>query len=156
MKTLFILLAVAAVSGCNRYALDNRGPDEYAVTAKPPLSLPPDFMLRAPVPEKKTAVPETPSAEEILSDKKNATNGEKEKSDGLSEGEKALLEAIPDSSVADIRERLENDVRAEKDDSLYLERKIKEWQAEDAERLDAPKEAARLKESGVKTTGSAK
>ncbi|MFM2128594.1 MAG: hypothetical protein RL477_140 [Pseudomonadota bacterium] len=49
-----LLLAALAVSGCSgarqTLGLVRTSPDEFAVVAKPPLVLPPDFGLRPPVP----------------------------------------------------------------------------------------------------------
>lgn len=165
MKIFVLPLILTVLAGCaDRYALDNRGPDAYSVTAKPPLSLPPDFTLRAPVPAKKSPLPETPDAEKILtqdsgvskSTDKNKSETQKEEKSELSESEKELLKQAPDSDAANIREQLEKDAKTEDDDSLYLERKIKEWQEEDAENLNAEKEAERLKQKGIKTTGAVK
>src|SRR3569833_1981123 len=55
MKKLLVLLACAAVlSGCsmvrNMAGLQKKSPDEFAVTTKAPLVIPPDFNLRPPVP----------------------------------------------------------------------------------------------------------
>ena len=107
---------------------------------------------------------ETPDAEKILtqdsgaskSADENKTETQKEEKSELSESEKELLKQAPDSDAANIREQLEKDAKTEDDDSLYLERKIKEWQEEDAENLNAEKEAERLKQKGIKTTGAVK
>lgn len=53
MNTIFLTaLTVIALTGCaDRYSLDkNRGPDPGNITTHNQLSLPPDFLLRAPEP----------------------------------------------------------------------------------------------------------
>jgi len=55
MKKFVVLLACAAVlSGCSMFrnmaGLQKKSPDEFAVTTKAPLVIPPDFNLRPPVP----------------------------------------------------------------------------------------------------------
>lgn len=157
MKTLCFFPAVflAALSGCtDRYALDNRGPDEYSVMANPPLSLPPDFMLRAPEPEKHAR---KNAAEAVLTHRETqeAVIPETQET-ALSDGERALLGETPDSGNDAVREQLKDDEAALNDDSLYLERKIREWKEENGESLDAEKEAGKLRERGIGTTGGDK
>ena len=51
---LFLIVAVAMLSACESarkvFSSDKTAPDEFAVYSRPPLSLPPDYHLRPPVP----------------------------------------------------------------------------------------------------------
>ncbi|MBR1777944.1 MAG: hypothetical protein IJ752_05100 [Alphaproteobacteria bacterium] len=62
MKFLSLLLLLF-LTGCgDRYSLDEkRGPDPQGFVTTHPLSLPPDYMLRAPEPAPQANVSETPS-----------------------------------------------------------------------------------------------
>ena len=84
MKILCVLLLLF-LTGCgDRYSLDEkRGPDPKGIVTTHPLSLPPDYMLRAPEPKQpepskeqtaekekpETAVPENKKAEDSASGK---------------------------------------------------------------------------------------
>lgn len=145
------LFAVTLTACSNRYALEGRGPDEYTVLSKPPLSLPPDFTLRAPEPQKKATASQTSTsqqAKEALTGKTQTTKKDESK---LTAGENALLKNTKEDE--NIRNELQNDGEAD-DDALYLEKKIQEWQGETDEILDADTAAEELKEQGVKTTGN--
>lgn len=52
---IFCVLLLLFLTGCgDRYSLDEkRGPDPKGIVTTHPLSLPPDYMLRAPEPEQK-------------------------------------------------------------------------------------------------------
>ena len=51
---IFCVLILLFLTGCgDRYSLDEkRGPDPKGIVTTHPLSLPPDYMLRAPEPQK--------------------------------------------------------------------------------------------------------
>ena len=122
MKIFVLPLILTVLAGCaDRYALDNRGPDAYSVTAKPPLSLPPDFTLRAPVPAKKSPLPETPDAEKILTQDSGVSKSTDENKSETQKEEKSELDDVdltdteePDNN-ADDEENAENN--AEKTES---------------------------------------
>ncbi len=62
MKKFFCFAFLCVLTGCgDRYSLDDRrGPDATGFSTSNPLILPPDYLLRAPEPEKaKNAAPET-------------------------------------------------------------------------------------------------
>ena len=66
MKKFVLTLTVAflALGACSsKDSLEKRGPDEYMVLTNPPLVLPPDFTLRAPV---KTEEPAVSAAQDEL------------------------------------------------------------------------------------------
>lgn len=52
MKKIFCLFLVFCLTGCgDRYSLDKgRGPDPQGIVTNNPLTLPPDYLLRAPEP----------------------------------------------------------------------------------------------------------
>ena len=61
-----VLLCAVALSGCgslrNLAGLQKKSPDEFAVTTKAPLVIPPDFSLRPPIPGAPPANSVTPAA----------------------------------------------------------------------------------------------
>ena len=78
---LFCVLLVLFLTGCgDRYSLDEkRGPDPKGIITTHPLSLPPDYMLRAPenpTTEKKETTKDDTEAgkDETASEKETATN----------------------------------------------------------------------------------
>lgn len=154
-KIILPFLCCLLAAGCaNRYSLAGRGPDEYTVLSKPPLSLPPDFTLRAPVAAKAAPKPDDSirKAESALVGRKDAPASEASPA-SLSSGENALLNQTGKGD-GDIRGRLEEESRLEEEDARYLEKKIREWQSESGQPLDADKEAGELHRKGIKTTGN--
>ena len=145
MKKTVVALSVlcALCAACSsRDSLKNRGPDEYLVLSNPPLVLPPDFTLRAP--EKKTVAP----ASETIGKKILKTSEKNDKN--LSVGEKAFLQKTGKGDE-NIEAVLNEERQTYEEKTPVLDKKLKNNPAE--ETLDASKEAAALREKGVKTTG---
>ena len=84
MKKVFFCLALVLLSGClsacsgvkKKLGLENSAPDEFLVTSRAPLSLPPEYDLR-PVTDGSSVRPALSS-----------------QTDSFSEGEKALLSKL--------------------------------------------------------------
>ncbi len=154
-KFILPFLCCLLAAGCsNRYSLSGRGPDEYTVLSKPPLSLPPDFTLRAPVTAKAAPKPD----DSIRKAEKALTGGKEAPAptaapDSLSSGESALLNQAGKGD-GDIRRRLDEESKLEEEDARYLEKKIQEWQSESGQPVDADREAGELRRKGIKTTGN--
>jgi hypothetical protein len=123
MKLLKAVLAVGlcavALTGCEDLrkaaGLNKKSPDEFAVTTKAPLVIPPDFNLRPPTPgaPPANALDPSTSAEVALfsnTDPQTVANGMR---GNFTPGEKLLLaNAKVQNSDAGIRARLNADQRA--------------------------------------------
>jgi hypothetical protein len=116
---LALCLCTATLSGCdslrNAAGLNKKSPDEFAVTTKAPLVIPPDFNLRPPTPGAPPSNARDPSTNAELAlfanaDPQAVANG---MSGNFTPGEKMLLaNAKAQSSDPAIRARLNADQRA--------------------------------------------
>lgn len=114
-----VLLCALALSGCgsirNLAGLQKKSPDEFAVTTKAPLVIPPDFSLRPPMPgaPPSNSVAPTAAAEQALfdtSDPQTVANG---MTGNYSMAEKLLMaNAGVQNSDPAVRARLTGDQRA--------------------------------------------
>lgn len=150
MKKFVLTLTVAflALGACSsKDSLEKRGPDEYMVLTNPPLVLPPDFTLRAPV---KTEEPAVSAAQERVK-KDFALPAAKQSGEKLSEGESALLQKAGkgDENIKEILKK--NDDEYEKN-TLVLDKKLKTAPTQAS--VNAQKEAETLQKQGVKTPGA--
>jgi hypothetical protein len=120
LKTVLVLsLCATALSACealrNAAGLQKKSPDEFAVTTKAPLVIPPDFNLRPPTPGAPPSNTKDPStnAETALfgsADPQTVANGMR---GNYTPGEKLLLaNAKAQNSDPTIRARLNADQRA--------------------------------------------
>ena len=123
MRLLTTVLALsvgcAALSGCDSLrkaaGLNKKSPDEFAVTTKAPLVIPPDFNLRPPLPGAPPSNTRDPSSNAELAlfanaDPQTVANG---MTGNFTPGEKMLLaNAKSQSSDPAIRARLNADQRA--------------------------------------------
>src|SRR5438093_504205 len=119
VPALALCLCTGRLSGCdalrNAAGLTKKSPDEFAVTTKAPLVIPPDFSLRPPLPGAPPSNTRDPStnAEMALfanADPQTVANG---MSGNYTPGEKMLLaNAKAQSSDPSIRARLNADQRA--------------------------------------------
>ena len=125
-----VLLCAVALSGCGSLrdlaGLQKKSPDEFAVTTKAPLVIPPDFNLRPPMPGAPPAnsVAPTATAEQALfntSDAQTVANGMR---GNYSMGEKLLMaNAGVQNSDPAIRARINGDQRAvQNSDTSFTDR----------------------------------
>ena len=120
LATLLSLgLAVAALSGCEDLrraaGLNKKSPDEFAVTTKAPLVIPPDFNLRPPMPGAPPANTLDPSsnAELALFSNTDPADRGRRHAGNYTPGEKMLLaNAKVQQADPGIRARLNADQRA--------------------------------------------
>ena len=118
-RVMIVLMCATALAGCsglrNMAGLQKKSPDEFAVTTKAPLVIPPDFNLRPPMPGAPPAnsVAPTATAEQTLfntSDPQTVANGMR---GNYSMAEKLLMaNAGVQNSDPAIRARLTGDQRA--------------------------------------------
>ena len=118
-RVIAVLMCGVALAGCsglrNLAGLQKKSPDEFAVTTKAPLVIPPDFNLRPPMPGAPPAnsVAPTATAEQALfntSDAQTVANGMR---GNYSMAEKLLMaNAGVQNSDPAIRARINGDQRA--------------------------------------------
>ena len=118
-RGIAVLMCAVALAGCgslrNLAGLQKKSPDEFAVTTKAPLVVPPDFNLRPPLPgaPPSNSVAPTATAEQALfnnSDAQTVANGMR---GNYSMGEKLLMaNAGVQNADPAIRARITGDQRA--------------------------------------------
>jgi hypothetical protein len=142
------------LAGCNAdklsrtFGLTRDAPDEYTVTTRAPLSMPPDYNLRpprpgAPRPQEQT---ERQQAEEALAPQLalNAPAG------GNSPGQAALVQAAGPSAPADIRKEVDQDARTDAASDGFVD-KLLYWRKPDTHNteVDPARESQRLRQNAA-------
>lgn len=144
-------LASLALSGCGSakesLGLGRTPPDEFAVIDQPPLSIPPDFGLRPPMPgmPRPQAVDETDRAKELLL---GSSSQETVDTSSLSDSEKALLaQTGGDKAPSDIRDTINRESAERTSASPHLVDRLLWWKKDEPSGtvVDPEAEAARLK-----------
>jgi hypothetical protein len=149
---LAALLATALLSGCSdaRRALgyEKAPPDEFAVVARAPLSQPPDFSLRPPMPgaPRPQEGTTTDQAKAALTPGKTGLPA-----NGYSKGEQSvLLKASADKAPADIRRKVNEETNAMVEADASFVDKLLFWKEKQiGEPVDSAAEAKRLKENAA-------
>jgi hypothetical protein len=144
-----LLLVGCSSSGLTRtFGLTRDAPDEFTVTTRAPLSMPPEFNLRPPQPGavRPQEQSERTQAEEALVPQMalGAPKG------GDSPGQEALLQQIGPAAPADIRRQVDSDARVRASNDTFVD-KLLYWRKPDQTSgvLDASKEAQRLRQSAA-------
>ena len=116
-----ILLAGCGGGLARTFGLTRDAPDEFLVTTRAPLSLPPDYNLRPPRPgaPRPQEQSEQRQAQEILAPQ-TALNAPT--AGGDSAGQNALLAQSGPTAPADIRRRVDRDARVDKADDGFVDR----------------------------------
>jgi len=140
------------VSGCDSFkdatGLTKQPPDEFRVVSNKPLSMPPEFELRPPGSEG-----ERPDAREPRTDAQTAVFGGDdgtgiayEGTEGMSRGERALLDAAGAKDASDeVRDTLEAEAREASDGGLAERLVFWRRRGENGEIVDARAESERLR-----------
>ncbi len=141
-----LLLAGCETGGLARtFGLTRDAPDEFMVTTRAPLSLPPDYNLRPPRPgaPRPQEQSEQQQAEEILVPQ-TALAGPN--TGAPSPGQLALLQQSGPSAPADIRRRVDQDARMDKADDGFID-KLLYWRKPNGKEavVDPNAEAQRVK-----------
>lgn len=141
-----LLLAGCESGGLSRtFGLTRDAPDEFMVTTRAPLSLPPDYNLRPPRPgaPRPQEQSEQRQAEEILVPQTALAgpNG-----GAPSAGQSALLQQSGPSAPADIRRRVDRDARMDRTDDGFID-KLLYWRQPNGKEavVDPSAEAQRVK-----------
>lgn len=147
----------AGLAGCGErtrqaIGLDRRAPDEFAVVTRAPLSVPPDFNLRPPVPgAPRPQEPEvTEQAREIL--RNSAGTAETAAGGAPSAGERALLDrAGADGADPALRDAVDAESERIAESRRSFVDSLVFWRdpAPPGEVIDAEAEAKRLREDAA-------
>lgn len=145
-----VLLTVGACGGAREtFGLNNQAPDEFQVTARAPLTLPPDYRLRPPAPGKGRPQEKSTrdAAKEVVIGKAETPNAALP---GLSQGESALLARIGASTKdSAIRATVNRESAILADDETTLLSRVLFWQKREpsGQVVDAQKESKRIQEN---------
>jgi hypothetical protein len=145
--------ALLVLGGCSdglsrTFGLTRDAPDEYTVTTRAPLSMPPDYNLRPPRPgaPRPQEQSERQQAAEALVPQLalGAPQG------SVSPGQAALLEQTGPSAPADIRSRVDRDANRDNADDSFID-KVLYWRKPNTQhvQVDAQKESQRLRENAA-------
>lgn len=160
-KTALAVSGVLLLAGCSgvqkQFSLTSTPPDEFKVTTRAPLAVPPDFNLRPPAPgeprpQEGTA---TQQAKQVIfraMDNPAPSLEEAMPGDGRTMGERALLiEAQADQTQSDIRQVVDRESRALREEDGYLYDVLVFWRDEEppGKIIDAEAEAKRLQENAA-------
>ena len=145
-----MLLAGCEGSGLTRtFGLTRDAPDEFLVTTRAPLSLPPDYNLRPPRPgaPRPQEQSEQSQAEEILVPQ-TALAGPR--SGATSAGQSALLQQTGPSAPGDIRRRVDQEARRDQGNEGFID-KLLYWRKPDGSQamVDPALESQRLKQNAA-------
>ena len=158
-KTALAVSGVLLLAGCSgvqeQFSLTSTPPDEFKVTTRAPLAVPPDFNLRPPAPgeprpQEGTA---TQQAKQVIfraSGNAELTLEEAMRADGRTLGERALLiEAQADQAQSGIRQVVERESKTLREEDGYLYDVLVFWRDEEppGQIIDAEAEAKRLQEN---------
>jgi len=145
------LLLLAGCDGnklSRTFGLTRDAPDEYTVTTRAPLSMPPDYNLRPPSPgtPRPQEQSERQQAQEALVPQLalGAPQG------GASPGQAALLEQTGPAAPADIRRRVDAEANRASSDETFID-KVLYWRKPDTmhAQVDPQKESARLRSNAA-------
>ncbi len=144
-----VLLAGCSSSGLSRtFGLTRDAPDEYTVTTRAPLSMPPEYNLRPPRPgaPRPQEQSERQQAEEALVPQLALSSPQS----GTSPGQAALLEQAGPAAPADIRSKVDQDARYAADNQGFID-KLLYWRKPSTEQVqvDPQKESQRLRQNAA-------
>ena len=160
-KTALAVSGVLLLAGCSgvqeQFSLTSTPPDEFKVTTRAPLAVPPDFNLRPPAPgeprpQEGTA---TQQAKQVIfraSGNAELALEEAMRADGRTLGERALLiEAQADQAQSGIRQVVERESKTLREEDGYLYDVLVFWRDEEppGRIIDAEAEAKRLQENAA-------
>jgi hypothetical protein len=154
---ILLLAAVLplALAGCGStdisrtFGLNRDSPDEFQVTTRAPLSMPPNYALRPPRPGevRPQERSESQQAEALLAPQSVLAS---DQGGSVSAGQQALLSAAGPSAPANIRQRVNSDAAIDQTDRSFAD-KLMFWQAtpDNSVLVDPQKEAQRLRENAA-------
>lgn len=148
LGSTLILLAGCGDKLSRTFGLTRDAPDEYTVTTRAPLSMPPDYNLRPPRPgaPRPQEQSERQQAQEALVPQLalSAPAG------GVSPGQTALLQEAGPAAPSDIRRKIDQDAHKADADDGFID-KLLYWRKPDDQRaeVNAQRESQRLRENAA-------
>ena len=148
------ILALLPLGGCTgdklarTFGLTRDAPDEYTVTTRAPLSMPPDYNLRPPRPG--AARPQEQSERQQAQEALVPQTALDAPQNGSSAGEAALVQQAGPTAPSDIRSRIDQDARYAANDESFID-KVLYWRKPDTQhvQVDAQKESQRLRQNAA-------
>ncbi len=152
---LLLGCSLIVLGGCSgdklarTFGLVRDAPDEYTVTTRAPLSMPPDYNLRPPRPgaPRPQEQSERQQAQEALVPQ---TALDAPNQGGASAGQAALMQEAGPAAPSDIRRKIDQDAKYGADDESFID-KVLYWRKPDTDhaQVDAQKESARLRQNAA-------
>ena len=147
-----VLLTGCGSQGLSRtFGFTRSSPDEFTVTTRAPLSMPPNFDLRPPAPgePRPQEQSETRQAQEALVPQTALANSTQQAS--LSPGQEALIQDAGPPAPANIRQEIRTDAKKEQAESDSFVDSLLFWRSPPPQGIvvDAKREAQRLRENAA-------
>jgi Protein of unknown function (DUF3035) len=142
-------LAGCSTSGLARtFGLTRDAPDEFTVTTRAPLSMPPDFALRPPRPG--AARPQEQSERQAAQEALVPDLALNQPVAGQTPGQEALLAQTGPAAPADIRRTVDQDSRYTANDESFID-KVLYWRKPNTQQVqvDPQKESQRLRQNAA-------
>jgi hypothetical protein len=145
---LLLLTGCEVDNMARTFGLTRDSPDEYTVTTRAPLSMPPEYNLRPPEPgaSRPQEQTERQQAEQALAP---ALALGAQPAGSVSPGQTALIQETGPAASSDVRHRVDQEARSDADDSFVD--KLLYWRKpapQDTE-VDAQKESQRLRQNAA-------
>jgi hypothetical protein len=151
--SLLLGSSVLLLAGCGSdlsrtFGLTRDAPDEYTVTTRAPLSMPPDYNLRPPRPG--VARPQEQSERQQAAEALVPQLALGAPQGSVSPGQAALIQETGPTAPADIRARVDQDANQENADDSFID-KVLYWRKPNTQhvQVDAQKESQRLRENAA-------
>ena|ERR1700761_2109746 len=146
--SLLLLGGCSSDSLSRTFGLTRDAPDEYTVTTRAPLSMPPDYNLRPPRPGQ--ARPQEQSEREQAAEALVPQLALGTPQGNVSPGQAALLEETGPAAPASIRTQVDREASQENADDSFID-KVLYWRKPNTQhvQVDAQKESARLRENAA-------
>lgn len=154
LRPLLLCSTLVLLAGCSSdrlartFGLTRDAPDEYTVTTRAPLSMPPDYNLRPPRPG--AARPQEQSERQQAQEALVPQMALDSPQNGASAGQSALVQEAGPAAPSDIRRRIDQDARYAENDESFID-KVLYWRKSDTQQvqIDAQKESQRLRQNAA-------
>jgi hypothetical protein len=147
-STLILLGGCSGDKLARTFGLTRDAPDEYTVTTRAPLSMPPDYNLRPPRPG--LARPQEQSERQQAQEALVPQTALDAPQNSASAGQAALMQEAGPAAPNDIRRRVDQDARYADNDESFVD-KVLYWRKPDTQhvQIDASKESQRLRQNAA-------
>ncbi|MEA2738905.1 MAG: hypothetical protein QOH05_2212 [Acetobacteraceae bacterium] len=147
-STLILLGGCSGDKLARTFGLTRDAPDEYTVTTRAPLSMPPDYNLRPPRPG--LARPQEQSERQQAQEALVPQTALDAPQNSASAGQAALMQEAGPAAPNDIRRRVDQEARYADNDESFVD-KVLYWRKPDTQhvQIDASKESQRLRQNAA-------